>query len=94
MHILEVLRRPIMTEKTSALQAMSKYTFEVVKGANKQEIKQAVEAAFKVRVVAVNIISVPGKTKRFGRRQVSTPSWKKAVVTLAPGQKIEIFEGV
>jgi len=88
------LRRPIITEKTSALQTAGKYTFEVAREANKQQIKQAVERAFNVRVAAVNIMAVPGKTRRVGRRQVHTPPWKKAVVTLAPGQKIEIFEGV
>jgi len=53
-----------------------------------------VEAAFKVNVVKVTVMSVPGKMRRIGRRQVLTPVWKKAVVTLAPGEKIEFFEGV
>ena len=94
MHILEVLRRPIITEKTSALQAAHKYTFEVAKAANKQQIKEAVQKAFNVKVAAVNVMLVHGKMRRVGRRQVLTPSWKKAVVTLTAGQKIEIFEGV
>lgn len=94
MHPYQVLKRPIISEKTTALKEQGKYAFEVVKGANKRQIKEAVELAFKVDVVKVNIVNVPGKTKRFGRRQVLTPEWKKAVVTLAPGQKIEFFEGV
>ena len=58
------------------------------------QIKQAVETAFDVSVTAVNIITVPGKQRRIGRRQVLTQSWKKAIVTLKPGDKIELFEGV
>ena len=94
MHLYEVLRRPLITEKITLLQAQNRYGFEVAQGAAKQQIKQAVEAAFKVKVVKVNVMTVPGKMRRIGRRQVMTPSWKKAVVTLEPGQKIEFFEGV
>ena len=94
MHLYEVLRRPIITEKNTALQEQQKYTFEVAHGADKRRIKLAVEKAFKVNVVAVNVISVPGKSRRVGRRHVATSPWKKAVVTLKPRQKIELFEGV
>ncbi len=94
MHLYEVLRRPLITEKNAALQAQGKYAFEVAGVANKPQIKQAVEKAFKVKVTAVNVITVPGKTRRVGRRQVLTQSWKKAVVSLKPGDKIEFFEGV
>ena len=94
MHLYEVLRRPLITEKNAALQVQNKYVFEAADKANKQQIKQAVEKAFKVRVTAVNVITVPGKTRRVGRRQVLTQSWKKAIVTLRPGDKIEFFEGV
>ena len=94
MHLYEVLRRPLITEKNTALQAENKYAFEVAGEANKLQIKQAVEKAFKVNVTAVNVMTVPGKTRRIGRRQVLTQSWKKAIVTLKPGDKIEIFEGV
>jgi large subunit ribosomal protein L23 len=76
------------------LQAQGKYAFEVDAEANKHQIKEAVEKAFKVRVMAVNVMTVPGKTKRVGRRMVLTPSHKKAIVTLKPGDKIELFEGV
>ena len=94
MHLYEVLRRPLITEKNAALQAQGKYAFEVAGEANKPQIKQAVEKAFKVKVTAVNVITVPGKMRRVGRRQVLTQSWKKAVVSLKPGDKIEFFEGV
>ena len=94
MHLYEVLRRPLVTEKNTELQAQGKYAFEVAREANKHQIKQAVERAFKVEVTAVNVMTVPGKTRRIGRRQVLTQSWKKAIVTLKPGDKIELFEGV
>ena len=94
MHLYEVLRRPLITEKNTMLQAQGKYAFEVAAEANKHQIKEAVEKAFKVKVMAVNVMTVPGKTKRVGRRMVLTPSRKKAIVTLKPGDKIELFEGV
>ena len=94
MHILEVLRRPIITEKSTGLQAQGKYTFEVMGDANKQQITQAVEQAFKVEVAKVNVMTVSGKWRGAGRRRGKTSDWKKAVVTLKPGQKIEFFEGV
>jgi large subunit ribosomal protein L23 len=93
-HILEVLRRPIITEKSTGLQAQDKFTFEVKADANKQQIKQAVEQAFKVEVVKVNVMTVSGKWRGAGRRRGKTSDWKKAVVTLRPGQTIEFFEGV
>ncbi len=94
MHLYEVLRRPLITEKNTLLQAQGRYAFEVASKANKQQIKQAVETAFKVGVTAVNTMTVPGKQRRVGRRQVLTSPWKKAIVTLKPGDKIELFEGV
>jgi len=94
MHLYEVLRRPLITEKNTMLQAQGKYAFEVAAEANKHQIKEAVEKAFKVKVMAVNVMTVPGKTKRVGRRMVLTPSHKKAIVTLKSGDKIELFEGV
>jgi large subunit ribosomal protein L23 len=94
MHLYEVLRRPLITEKSTDLQSRSKYAFEVAEEANKPLVKQAVEKAFKVKVTGVNMVRVPGKTRRVGRRQVLTRSWKKAIVTLKSGDKIEFFEGV
>lgn len=94
MHLYEVLRHPLITEKNTVLQAEGKYAFKVAEEANKPQIKQAVEKAFNVKVTAVNVMSVPGKRKRIGRQQVLTQSWKKAIVTLKPGDRIELFEGV
>ncbi len=94
MHLLEVLRRPLITEKNTTLQSQNKYAFEVAKEANKTQVKHSVENAFKVMVLTVKMIMVPGKSRRVGRRVVLTQSWKKAVVTLKPGDKIEFFEGV
>jgi len=94
MHVYQVLRRPLITEKNSQLQVQGKYVFEVADEANKNQIKQAVEKAFKVDVTAVNIVTVPGKQRRLGRHQVLMSPWKKAIVTLKPGDKIELFEGV
>ena len=94
MHLYDVLRRPMITEKNTILQEQNKYVFEVAKEANKPQVKQAVEKAFKVKVTTVNMIMVPGKSKRVGRRVIQTHPWKKAIVTLKAGNKIEFFEGV
>jgi len=94
MHLYEVLRRPLITEKSTVLQAQGKYAFEVAGEANKPQIKQAVEKAFKVEVTAVNVMTMPGKRRRLGRRQLPAHPWKKAIVTLKAGDKIELFEGV
>ncbi len=94
MHTYQVLRRPIVSEKSIILQGQSKYTFEVASGANKHQIKEAVETAFKVDVLGVNVVTIPGSMRRIGRRRVQTSPWKKAVVTVKAGQKIEFFEGV
>ncbi len=94
MHLYEILRRPLVTEKGALLQVSGKYTFEVAGAANKTQIKQAVEKAFRVKVTAVNVMTAHGKERRIGRRIVRTQSWKKAIVTLQPGDKIELFENV
>lgn len=94
MHLYEVLRRPVVTEKSTELQTLNKYAFEIAKGASKPMIKQAVETAFKVKVMGVNVVSMKGKKRRVGRRIVMTAPWKKAIVTLRAGDKIEFFEGV
>jgi large subunit ribosomal protein L23 len=94
MDLYEVLRRPLITEKATFLKEKDKYAFEVANKATASQIKEAVEQAFKVKVTKVNVMTVPGKTRRFGRRQVTASSWKKAVVTLAPGHKITFVEGV
>jgi len=88
----EVLIKPIITEKSSGLMAEGKYTFRVDKAANKIEIKYAVETVFKVNVTDVRTMNMPGKLKRQGKTQGMTPEWKKAIVTLKPGQSLPIFE--
>lgn len=93
MHLYEVLRRPLVTEKLTFLQAEGKYAFEVARGANKTQIKQAVEKAFNVEVTGVNVMTVHGRSRRVGRRFIPAHPWKKAVVSLKPGDKIELFEG-
>ena len=94
-HMYEVLRRPIMTERNTELMMQGRYTFEVAPDANKIQIKEAVEKAFNVTVLAVNTLNVHGKARRQRTRlRGYSKSWKKAIVTLAPGQRIEIFEGI
>jgi large subunit ribosomal protein L23 len=90
----EIIKQPLVTEKSTNLQAEDKYSFAVDPRANKWQIKLAVEQIFKVKVIAVNTMHYPGKKKRMGRNEGYTSQWKKAVVTLAPGQQIEFFEGV
>jgi len=92
-HLLEVLVRPVVTEKSTLLQERDKYVFEVLPVANKVMVREAVERAYNVKVVGVNILKSPGKTKRYGPRRVRTPDRKKAVVTLKHGDRIQIFEG-
>jgi large subunit ribosomal protein L23 len=94
LHIFEVLRRPLITEKSTILQdGHNKYAFEVDSRANKVQVKTAVEESFSVKVTEVNMLTVRGKRKRFGRRLVQRPSWKKALVSLQAGDKIQLFEG-
>lgn len=94
MNPYEVLKRPIVTEKSTQQGEQGRYTFEVHPDANKHQVKDAVEKIFEVTVVAVNIISVPGKRRRYGRHLSTPRSWKKATVKLAQGQSIGFFEGV
>ncbi len=93
----DILRRPVITEKNTMLNVESKYIFEVAKDANKLDVKRAVEEVFKVEVEAVNMINVRGKMRASpGRRRTvgMTRSWKKAIVTLKQGYRIELYEGV
>jgi large subunit ribosomal protein L23 len=97
MHPYEILRRPVVTEKSNfQSDILGQYTFEVDRRANKKQIKDAVELVFGVTVDQVRVINMPAKrVRRYGRREVVRKSgWKKAVVTLVPGDRIEIFEGV
>jgi large subunit ribosomal protein L23 len=94
MHLYEVLRRPLITEKATLLKEEDKYAFQVASEATRFQIKEAVERAFNVRVAKVNVMTVPGKTRRMGKRQITSPPWKKAVVSLKPGDKITFLEGI
>ncbi len=94
MHTLQILRRPVITEKSTDLQDQGRYAFEVAPSATKHDIKRAVELAFGVKVVKVNTMNVHGKRKRLGPRTTKPRGWKKALVTLAAGETITIFEGV
>lgn len=92
MNMQNVIKRPVVSEKSYDGIAINKYTFEVSPEANKIEIKKAVEEAFKVSVTSVNTSYVKAKAKRMGWMRGRTRGWKKAVVTLKPGDKIEFFE--
>lgn len=90
-----IIRRPILTEKTLLQKNLyNQLTFEVDPKANKIEIRKAVELIFKVDVLKVRTIKMKGKRKRVGRYWTKRPDWKKAIVTIKPGQKVELFEGV
>ena len=94
--IQDVIVRPLITERSTQLKEKGKYYFEVHTDATKKEIKNAVETIFKkekVEVLKVNTINVPGKIRRVGRNLSKAYRWKKAIVTVKPGQKIEFFEG-
>lgn len=93
MEARDILIKPIVTEKSTALMEERKYTFRVPLSATKIQIRQAVEQIFKVKVQAVNTMRYEGKLKRMGRTQGRRSDWKKAVVTLKPGEAIELFEG-
>lgn len=90
----DILKKPLITEKSNSLLSENKYTFLVDLNANKIEIRQAVEDLFKVKVEKVNTMRVKGKIKRVRRVPGRTPERKKAIVTLRDGDRIEIFEGV
>ena len=90
----EVIKRPLITEKSNLQKEQcNQLTFEVNRAANKLEIKKAVESIFKVKVINVRVINMEGKQKRTGRFQGKRPDWKKAVVRLRTGDRIDFFEG-
>jgi large subunit ribosomal protein L23 len=89
----DIIVRPVITEKSSRMMENNQYTFEVLPKANKVEIRKAVEEVFKVKVAKVRTIKVHSKPKRMGVFLGRSRSWKKAIVTLAPGERIEFFEG-
>ncbi|ETR74469.1 MAG: 50S ribosomal protein L23 [Candidatus Magnetoglobus multicellularis str. Araruama] len=91
----QIIIRPIVTEKTHIMRdTMNQIVFEVHRDANRIQISKAVEEMFKVRVIVVNTLQVKGKRKRRGRIMGKRRDWKKAIVTLAAGDKVEFFEGV
>lgn len=91
--VYEVIRRPIISEKSTALaEVAGKYAFEVSMKANKQEIKQAVQSLFNVQVRDVRTMVMHGKVKRVGSFETKKSNWKKALVTLGEGQKIDFFQ--
>ncbi|MGO4890119.1 50S ribosomal protein L23 [Anaerobacillus sp. MEB173] len=95
MNARDVIKRPVITERSTDLMAEKKYTFEVDTRANKTEIKDAIEEIFEVKVANVNTMNYKGKFKRFGRHTGYTSKRKKAIVTLTPESKeLEFFEGV
>lgn len=89
----DIIKKPVVSEKSYDLLADNKYTFYVNPAANKIEIKKAIEEIFKVTVLKVNTLNVKGKEKRMGRAVGRTNDRKKAIVTLKEGDKIEVFEG-
>lgn len=88
----QIIVRPLITEKNTILMETNQYSFEVLRDASKPEIKQAIETIFNVTVTKVNTLNVRGKMRRRGRETGYTRDWKKAIVTLADGDRIEIFE--
>lgn len=94
MELLEILKKPVITEKSMKDAASGWYTFIVHLKANKVEIRQAVESQFKVKVLSVKTLITKGKSKRVGRRrqEVSQTPFKKAMVKLGPDEKLDLFE--
>ena len=93
MNYHEVIRVPVITEKSEETKTMqegvNRYTVKVNPDANKELVRQALYHIYKVNAVKVNIMNVPGKKKRFRNSRIKLPSWKKAIITLAPGQEID-----
>ncbi len=95
MDIYQVIKEPHITEKASLQkEGCNQISFKVHRQANKIEIRQAVETLLKAKVLEVRTINMRGKSRRMGRNAGKKPDWKKAIVKLAPGENIEIFEGM
>ncbi len=95
LHPMEIIRRPLITEKGAMLASHNKYLFEVHRDANKDQVREAVQKAFDVRVSKVNIMLMKGKPRRVRSGRIGhDPDWKKAVVTLVEGDKLDLFEGI
>ena len=94
MNYVDVLIEPILSEKATVLRESGKYTFKVAPNSSKTQIKEAVHNLFNVKVVDCTTVNVSGKEKRVRGRPGRTASWKKAVISLAPGETIKVFEGL
>lgn len=90
----DIIRKPLITERSMHDMADNKYTFAVALDANKVQIRQAIEQIFKVKVESVHTMRMHGKTRRMGRFTGQLPDWKKAIVKLKAGEKIAFFEGM
>lgn len=90
----KVLLEPVITEKSHDVMALNKYVFKISKGSKKKQVKSAIESLYKVKVDKINVISIPSKRRVYGRSIGRKPGYKKAIVTLEKGSKIELFEGV
>ena len=90
--LYDIIKKPIITEKSMIATTMGQYTFEVKAGSNKVEVAKAVEELWQVKVVAVNMINTQRKTRRVGKYEGLRPAVQKAVVTLAKGDKLDVFE--
>lgn len=94
MNLYQVIKKPLITEKAVQAKEVGQYSFEVAKQATKTDVKRAVEELFRVKVDCVRTLNVKGEVRPRGKRMGKTPDWKKALVILRKGEKIELFEGV
>ena len=90
----KIILRPLITEKGNDMAQDNKYLFEVARKTTKSEIKKAIESEFKVNVLSVRVISMKGKSVRYGRTSGKQKDWKKAIIKIKKGQKIEIYQGI
>ena len=90
----DIIVKPVITEKSMSMMGSNKFTFVVHRRANKVQIRQAVEEIFKINVVSVNTMNMDGKARRVGVHSGFKSDWKKAIVKIADGQKIDFFEGM
>ncbi|MDD5043597.1 MAG: 50S ribosomal protein L23 [Patescibacteria group bacterium] len=90
----KILVRPLVTEKATYLGTSSKYVFEIAPGVSKIDVAKAVESVYGVRPIKINIMNMSGKDRKYGRSVGRTKNWRKAIITLKSGDKIEIYEGV
>jgi large subunit ribosomal protein L23 len=93
LHSRQVLLAPVVSEKSYSLTEAGKYVFKVHPDAHRTQVRQAVEELFDVHVLQVNVLTVKAKPKRRGMTRGTRPGWKKAIVQLAAGEKIDVFEG-